>query len=100
MNNRRRTERLFDYVVLGALVFIFVAILEVMSRKDVRPEVLTVLGGSLGVVLTLIGAAATHLWGSPKKDGPSDPAFTATVSSTTPLPPTAAPNPPAKEQAA
>lgn len=91
MENRRRTERLFDYVVLGALVLIFVAILEVMARANIKPEVLTVLGGALGVDLALIGNAATHLWGAPKKQTESG--FSASVTSSAPTPVTPTPKP-------
>ena len=65
--DERRPTRTFDYAVLVSLLVVFLAILEVMAREAVKPEVLTVLGASLGLVLGGILQSATHLWGAPKK---------------------------------
>ena len=64
---RRGNERVFDYFVLGILAILFVIIIEVMAREAIKPEVLTVLGATLGGVGTAIALAAQHLWGAPKK---------------------------------
>lgn len=63
----RRCDRTFDYFVLAVLVIVFLAIIEVMARREIKPEVLTVLGASLGVVIAGICQAGSHLWGTPKK---------------------------------
>ncbi len=66
MENRRKRGEAFPYVILAALTVLFGVVLGVLVIFKAPPEVITLLGGWGGTILTMIGVVVSFEFGSSK----------------------------------